>query len=208
MSNVSSFEKSSRTVGALLLAAGFSRRFGDSKLQTKLASGQTVFAQTLARIATATPNIMVVTRDQLSQVRQDISLQTNCNITTLLCPDSDKGMGHTLAYGMSHIPAWDACLVCLGDMPFITTQTYEKLLSALRSNGIVQPVFNDQIGNPIGFGSRFYTALQRVTGDTGGRAVVKANRDHIIRIAIDDPAILQDIDTPADLTRLDSGDNR
>lgn len=199
--------KGADTVGALVLAAGFSRRFGDSKLQTTLGNGRTVFAQTLARIAAATPNIIVVTRVQLTQVQHDISQQTNGNITTLLCPDSDQGMGHTLAYGMAHIKDWDACLVCLGDMPFIRTQTYQTLLSQLRTNRILQPAFEDQIGNPIGFGSQFFPALRRVSGDTGGRDVVKANCEHIHRISIDDPAILQDIDTPADLARLDNGDN-
>lgn len=197
------------TVGALVLAAGFSRRFGAIKLQAKLASGQTVFAQTLARIAAATPHIVVVTREQLIQVRQDIFQQSDRHITTLLCPDSDRGMGHTLAYGFRHIPDdWDGCLVCLGDMPFVTTQTYQTLLAELHSDLIIQPAFEDQIGNPIGFGSQFFAVLRRVTGDTGGRDVVKTNRDAIRRVSINDPAILQDIDTPADLARLDGADDR
>ncbi|MDP1930713.1 MAG: nucleotidyltransferase family protein [Gammaproteobacteria bacterium] len=190
------------TVGALLLAAGFSRRFGDVKLRARLHNGSTVFSQTLARLAAATPNILVVTRDDLPDVTLTVEQLGSTTVRAVVCPDSHLGMGHTLAFGMNRIPNWDACLVCLGDMPFISTATYRQLLDALRSDAITLPRIEGQIGNPAGFGSDFYPALRKVLGDTGGREVVQANRERIQYITVPDSAVLQDIDTPEDLARL------
>ena len=187
------------TVGALILAAGFSRRFGHVKLRAGLQNGSTVFAQTLARIAAATPNVLVVTRSDLVDIAQ---VAEHLGITTVSCPDAQLGMGHTIAFGMQRIPDWDACLVCLGDMPFIRTDTYGELLAAMRSDVITIPQHEGQTGNPVGFCRLFFPALRLVQGDTGGRDVLQANREHVRQVPVCDPAIFQDIDTPEDLARL------
>lgn len=187
------------TVGALILAAGFSRRFGDVKLRAHLHSGNTVFAQTLARIAAATPNVVVVTRSDLVDV---VRATEHLGMAAINCPDAHLGMGHTLAFGMQRIPDWDASLVCLGDMPFIRTDTYAALLAALHSDAITLPQHEGRTGNPVGFGNIFFPALRLAQGDTGGRDVLQTNREHIRKVVVNDPAIFQDIDTPEDLERL------
>ncbi len=185
-------------VGVIVLAAGFSRRFGAIKLNAPLNNGETVIAQTLSRIRAATDNVIVVTRPEL------LSLVINNGgdtLTTLLCPDSDRGMGHTLAYGIKQIEDWDGCLVCLADMPFIETQTYRTLLSQLRESSILVPEYEGKRGNPVGFGSQWFTELANSSGDTGARELMKREQTHVTRFAVDDSAILKDIDTPEDLVR-------
>ncbi|MDO9319382.1 MAG: nucleotidyltransferase family protein [Gammaproteobacteria bacterium] len=199
--------------GVLLLAAGFSRRFGDIKLQARLRNGSSVFEQTLARIAAATPRILVVTRPDLTEVplaTQRIAqgpgmdrLGERVRIDVVQCPDAHLGMGHTLAFGMAHLPDWKGCLVCLGDMPFIATTTYAQMLAALRRDRILLPQYEGETGNPVGFGCDFFPALRTVQGDTGGRDVVRVNREHVQLLTVSDAAILQDIDTPEDMLRLD-----
>lgn len=191
-----------RTVGALILAAGFSRRFGDVKLRARLDNGSTVFAQTLARVAAATPNILVVTRDDLSDITLAVEQLHGETVRVVSCPDAQLGMGHTLACGVNRIPDWDACLVCLGDMPFIKTETYRVLLDALRRDAITIPQHEGRNGNPAGFGSVFFSALRDVQGDTGGREVLQANHASVRLVPVNDPAIFQDVDTPEDLARL------
>jgi CTP:molybdopterin cytidylyltransferase MocA len=55
----------------------------------------------------------------------------------------------------------------------------------------------------VGFGRDFFPALRAVKGDTGGRDLVRANRERVQLLPVGDAAILQDIDTPEDLARLD-----
>ncbi|MGJ8689550.1 MAG: nucleotidyltransferase family protein [Gammaproteobacteria bacterium] len=187
-----------KKVGVIVLAAGFSRRFGAIKLNAKLNDGSTVIAQTLSRIRAASDNVVVVTRPELLTL---VLENGSDSLTTLICPNSDKGMGHTLAYGIKHIRDWAGCLVCLADMPFITTETYQMLLNQLHEESILVPMFEGQRGNPVGFGAQWFEQLANSSGDVGARDLMKQEQVNITRVAVDDPAILQDIDTPEDLVR-------
>jgi molybdenum cofactor cytidylyltransferase len=52
-------------------------------------------------------------------------------------------------------------------------------------------------GNPVAFGRRHLPQLLALAGDRGARDIV---RDNIVNeVAVDDPGILLDIDTPPDL---------
>jgi molybdenum cofactor cytidylyltransferase len=52
-------------------------------------------------------------------------------------------------------------------------------------------------GNPVAFSRRHLPQLLALTGDRGARGIV---RDNIVNeVAVDDPGILLDIDTPPDL---------
>lgn len=184
--------------GVLLLAAGFSRRFGAVKLGATLQNGETVIARTLARIRATGAPLRVVTRPEL----QDLLLASGARSEELvLCADADLGMGHTLAAGMRALPGWEACLVCLGDMPFIQSDTYVRLLQSLHGERITIPTFAGVRGNPVGFGAQWFASLLESTGDTGARDIVRGHPESIDCVAVDDPAILKDIDTPEDLAR-------
>jgi molybdenum cofactor cytidylyltransferase len=185
-------------VGALILAAGFSHRFGSVKLDAKLNNGETVFAQTLRRVGAAIPNYKVVTRPELMELLRPTESQLNAY------DRAEEGMGASLAYGISLVSEWQACLVCLADMPFIEVATYRQLAESLQQDNIVIPFHGEQAGNPVGFGRKFYSDLSRLKGDAGGRAVVKANPEAVISINTEDAAILYDIDTPADLDKYQS----
>lgn len=184
--------------GAVLLSAGFSNRFGGLKLLAKLKSGVTVFAQTYSQLHPAVSDILVVTRpdleDQLRQFSQEL----------LIFGSAENGMGSTLAFAMQNVPAWDSVLVCLGDMPFIKTSTYQQIAAASDSESIVVPLYKGQKGNPVSFGSRFFSDLQNLSGDFGAREVLKRYPQAIKTIELSDDAVLDDIDTPADLKRLQS----
>ncbi|MBM88998.1 MAG: hypothetical protein CMQ41_11540 [Gammaproteobacteria bacterium] len=182
-------------VGAIILAAGFSNRFGSTKLTAKLYNGATVFEQTLKRVRSAIPNYAVVTRPVLSEKLKPY--EDNLNIFE----NAEMGMGASLAYGIKLANSWNACLVCLADMPFIQIETYSAIANELRGNNIVIPVHKKKIGNPVGFGKNFFADLMNLSGDSGGRTIIQANQNAIVRLATDDSAILQDIDTQADLEK-------
>lgn len=188
-----------KKVGALLLAAGFSNRFGSAKLLARLDSGNSVFSQTFSRLSSVVPDIKVVTRPELTD---ELKLQ---NVDLIVFPDAQRGMGASLAFGMQQVPhQWDACLICLADMPFIKPATYQTLVNSAQADRIVVPVFEDKPGNPVVFGRQFFAQLQSLSGDAGGKPVLKQHREKVVRLTVDDPAVLSDIDTPKDLEELQS----
>jgi molybdenum cofactor cytidylyltransferase len=197
-------QTSSLRTGAVVLAAGFSRRFGSTKLRAPLSNGHTVFEQTLSRLAAATSNIIVVTRDGLDDIQHSIVGLHGNTVQIVVCAEASQGMGHTLACGIEQINDWDACLICLGDMPFIKTSTYAQLLAALTQDTIVVPTYEGKNGHPVGFGQNFFQPMRELNGDTGAKRVVEAHSEKVTYLPLEDPAILQDIDTPEDLKRLES----
>ena len=185
-------------VGALLLAAGFSKRFGGTKLFAELESGQQVVAQTYQRIRAAVEQVIIVTRPELEA---EITALTAAPV---VFAESDRGMGATLAFGVNEITklGWDACLVCLADMPFIQTETYADIAANTASNQITIPTYQGKYGNPVAFGCEFFSDLSALTGDAGGRPVIRRHQSAVLEVPLDDSAILADIDTPQDLAAL------
>ena len=184
-----------KPVGAIVLAAGFSNRFGSSKLLAGLSSGKTVFQQTVERIAEAFPERFVITRPEMVAALQGLAQGTSI----LSFEHADQGMGATLAFAAQQIEDWDGCVVCLGDMPFIKTSTYRRIAKLVTAGSIVTPTFDSKIGNPVAFGKNLYTDLKALTGDSGGRKLTSIY-PHVVReLQVADPGILHDIDTPEEL---------
>ncbi len=186
-------------VGALVLAAGFSNRFGSIKLLAELDDGVTVVQRTLDEISQALEHSVVITRPELRDV-----LAPYCE-ELVVFHDAEKGMGATLGFGIQQLRDWDAALVCLADMPFIKSDSYRRIATAVTPDNIVVPRFRGQPGNPVAFGTRFFPDLAGLSGDSGGRDVMRANTAQRVLLDLDDPALLQDIDTPSDLVRLQAG---
>jgi molybdenum cofactor cytidylyltransferase len=184
-----------KTVGAIVLAAGFSSRFGSSKLLAELSSGKTVFQQTVERVAEAFPERFVITRPKMVAALQELAEGTSI----LSFEHADQGMGATLAFAAQQIGDWDGCVVCLGDMPFIETATYRRIAELVTTGSIVTPTFDSKMGNPVAFGKNLYTDLEALTGDSGGRKLTSMYPQSVRELQVSDPGILHDIDTPEEL---------
>lgn len=186
--------------GAILLAAGFSRRYGSVKLNAQLPGGLTILQQSFTNIAQAFDEVIVAGRKDLFDLGTYDALGLNPdNHKLVLCTDAESGMGHTLACGADAIPShWQACFVCLGDMPFIAPATLRSLQHYVTEQSLVVPVWHQQQGHPIGFGRDYFDALRQCRGDTGARHVLR-DATAITRVDVNDPGVIQDIDRPEDL---------
>jgi molybdenum cofactor cytidylyltransferase len=99
--------------------------------------------------------------------------------------------------------AADGWVIALGDMPRIRPATIKKVVHALEQGaGIVVPVFAGERGHPVGFDRRFRAELLDLTGDAGARTIVHAHPSEVRRLDVDDPAVVQDVDTVEDARRL------
>ena len=189
------------TIGLLVLAAGRSSRFGSDKRLALLNDGRTLLHTTLSSaIASGLPVRVCLPykNEELVEQFQRLGVEKIIN-----CPRSDRGMGFSLAESVSKCYDWDGLLVILADMPFVKTETYLSLASAVRDGAICIPVFEGNPGNPVAFGHRFFSSLEKLDGDVGAKNVVQANTQSIIEIPVSDKGILIDIDTPADVVNSD-----
>ena len=184
----------------ILLAAGRGRRFDPQGLRNKLlqplAGGAPVVVASACNLLSVFPRVIAVVPPQDGGVAAALRA-LGCEVT--LCEEADSGMAASLVTAIAHsLPQADAWLVALGDMPYVAPSTLRALLAAVEAGAdIAAPVFAERRGNPVAFGARHLPALLALTGEHGARALLKSSS--VVEVAVDDPGILRDIDTPGDL---------
>lgn len=183
---------------AILLAAGFSRRFGSQKLLARLADGRFVVEAAASNLLAGAGSVIAVTgRDErLMRVLGD------CGCQVVVNAEAEAGMGTSVGAGVRASAGAGGWLIALGDMPYIRPATIALVLNAVNDDaGIVIPVFDRLRGHPVAFGGNFGGELMALRGDRGARGVVAAHPDRVTLLPVDDPAVLADIDTPDDLEK-------
>jgi molybdenum cofactor cytidylyltransferase len=186
-------------IAGILLAAGRGARFDSSGKQNKLlqvlASGDSVARTSARHMLAALPTVLAAVRPGNPTLAAQLA-GAGCRVA--VCATAEQGMGATLAFAMEQLREADAWLIALADMPSVQASTLQSLRDALQDGAdIVQPTYRGAPGNPVGFSRLHLAQLLQLGGDQGARALLKAHP--VTRIAVEDPGILQDIDTPADL---------
>ena len=168
-------------IGAIILAAGSSRRFGEDKRKARLTNGKMLVEQTLDNVLPHFDAVMLTLR------KGDIEFQKTLDanyaeqaLTIYLAPDSALGMGHSLANTMSQINGWEGVFVFLADMPHVSGTTVESLVEALQGDRIVIPLHDGQRGHPVGFGRDFFDQLSVLEGDVGAKVALTTKGGNII----------------------------
>lgn len=192
------------TIGAIILAAGSSRRFGDDKRKSVLETGKTVLATCIENADACFDEVLVVLRFGDREYANELSHAFDRPAITFFCaPDSAKGMAHSLANAIAGVKDWDAAIIFLGDMPYLTIETIrlmlEKYTDSAGQEPIIVPTHGGEQGHPVMFHHRYFTAIEQLEGDQGARSVIQENAAKVIEVPVDDTGILRDIDTHADL---------
>lgn len=186
----------------ILLAAGFSRRFGSAdKLLQPLPDSRPIALASAENLIKAIPMSIAVVRPENKVL---ITLLQRAGLEVVFCNESDQEMADSLTTAIrfsTHLNgANNGFVIALADMPYIQPTTIASVAAELGIGaGIVIPTFNGQRGHPVGFSARFRDALENLHGDEGARSIIKRNPDEVCMLPTDDAGILADIDTPEDL---------
>jgi molybdenum cofactor cytidylyltransferase len=114
-------------------------------------------------------------------------------------------MSTSLRAGIAAAGPVSAALICLGDMPRIEARHLDAVSDAFRAGDpdqIIVPICDRKRGNPVLWPSCYFSEIAELSGDVGARALIDRHADQVRLLAIDDPAILVDVDTPAALAEL------
>ena len=184
----------------ILLAAGISRRFGAAdKLLHSLPDGRPIALAAAYNLVQALPvSIAVVQPDnpQLAQLLHDAGLH--------VLPCASAGMADSLAAAVKACDRFAAApgyVVALADMPYLRAQTIAAVAEGLRHAPICAPLFEGKRGHPVAFATALRDELLALHGDEGARSVLQRYKTEVRLLDCDDPGVLADIDTPADLGR-------
>ncbi|GAB4528145.1 MAG: molybdenum cofactor cytidylyltransferase [Anaerolineae bacterium] len=188
-------------VGAVILAAGASTRFGRPK-QLLPWWGDTLLGHvTDVVLASGADPVVLVLGHQADACRAALGQRP---VRVLVNPDWAEGQSTSVRAGLSALPAnVSAALFLLADQPGITPAVIDALIQHHQATlaPVVWPEYQGRRGNPVLFDRVTFPDLMRLTGDTGGRPVLESYAMHAVRVPVSTPGILFDIDTPDDYTR-------
>lgn len=183
----------------ILLAAGAGRRFGGAKLLHPGINGEALGLAALRPLQAVSGRVIAVVAPGQPRLA---ALFAQAGADVVECAQAHRGLGASLACGVRAAPAgpW---LVALADMPRIQAATIAAVAAALAAGApLAAPAYRGRRGHPVGFAARFFPALSALDGDEGARGLLQAHAAELTLVPTDDPGVLIDIDTPADLARL------
>jgi molybdenum cofactor cytidylyltransferase len=193
-----------RRVAAVVLAAGRSTRMGAvNKMIAEIGGKPLVRIAAEQAIASKASPVIVVTGHEREKVEAALD---GLNVRFANNPDYADGLGTSLRTGIAAVPAEaDGAVVLLGDMPQIDAALIDKLVAAFdpeKGALVVVPTIEGRRGNPVIWARRFFPDLMAVTGDVGARHVIGNVAEAVAEVAVSDPAITVDVDTPDVLARI------
>ncbi|HEV7997682.1 MAG TPA: molybdopterin-binding/glycosyltransferase family 2 protein [Stellaceae bacterium] len=191
-------------IGALLLAAGQSRRMGGPNKLLEEIDGTPMVARVAQRLlaSRARPLVAVLGNkaDEIDAALGKLPIERVRN------PDFAEGLSTSLRRGIAAFPEdLDGALVCLGDMPLVTGRHIDRLIAAfnpLEGRAIIVPTRRGKRGNPVLWARRFFAEMAQIAGDVGARHLIGEHAELVAEVEMDDDAILVDIDTPEALEAL------
>ena len=184
-------------VGALILAAGDSRRMGRPKALLTL-SGRTFLEILLDRFAQAgVAPILVVLGLAAEEIRNVVKLSL---ARVVVNPDPSRGQLSSIHCGLDALAPGevDALFIAPVDTPRVRVATLQKMTEGLSAHPLVVPVHQGKRGHPVLFSASLFPALKQAPFYQGARAVVHATPDRL-DLPCDDPAVLEDFDAPGQL---------
>ena len=196
-------------LGAVLLAAGLSRRWQESqgafegRCENKLLAafnGRPMVCYALDALAMlGTERTAVVTANgQIAALALDAGAQVVHNA------EPQRGIGHSIALGAEAMRGMDALLLMAADQPLLTGESLCRLAKAYAESEKGLACLRDEThwGNPAIFGARYFETLRELDGDKGAKRILRAYEDDLLIVPCAHPHELEDADDPETLMRI------
>jgi molybdenum cofactor cytidylyltransferase len=189
----------------IILAAGEGKRMGKVKLTLPLSNKKLIEWVLQAAKLTPLDKYFLVVRPEDKEI---IEIGKNWGAEIVLNPEYKSGMSTSIRKALSQIPSEDVegFFIILGDQPLINPSILYKMLLAFTpgKKEIVVPFYKDKQGNPVLFDGYWKEELMGLTGDIGGRVLIKAHPKRIKKVKMLNEFILLDIDREEDYEKIKS----
>lgn len=191
-------------IDVIYLAAGFSSRFRSNKLLYEF-EGKPLYRHGLDMLLAARKDCVSICRitvvTQYTEIEQYVeALPENQAglIRYALNSHSERGISSSLQIGILADAGCqaDAYLFCVADAPYLSKETLIGMVIAFEEGekGILCAKADGKRGNPVIFNKKYRQELLALTGDLGGRQILRNHPDDIKEFLIKNPLELVDID--------------
>ena len=212
----------------IYLAAGNSRRFGKNKLLVEW-NGRPLYEYGLNTLKEAVKDR---TDSEILLVSQYPNiLQAHPEVVCVYSPKSTEGLSWSIRAGIEcvlgreqkreqqqecrRLPDWQEgdhwLLFLTADQPLVEKETIQNLLlqadNAERLTSgktrIIRARYAGKEGSPVLFHASLIPELQQLSGDEGGRSVIRAHREEMEFVDVADERQMTYVDTVEDLEKLE-----
>lgn len=188
-----------RSVAAILLAAGRSRRMGRCKQLLPLGD-TTVMGRCLDTLLRGGIDAIAVVVSATGHDVADAALAYPVRV--VINPDSAGDMASSVRIGRDALEtSYSGVIIALCDYPLITPATITTLAHqhATSPGSIIMPTYRESRGHPLLIPRKI---LEELAADMTLRDLLRINPARISTVAVNDPGILMDMDTPEDFARV------
>ena len=181
---------------AIILAAGTSSRMGNRNKLIALWKGEPIIKQVVQNVLkSGVKEIRLVTGFEKEKIEDTL---IDYDVNTVHNLDFNSGMTSSIQTGVR--ATHSGVLICLGDMPAIETEIYNKVLPlSAEEKSIRIPVHKGRRGNPVYFSEHFRQELLAHAAPEGCKEVILANEAFVTEVKVESDHIFKDIDVPSDL---------
>lgn len=188
--------------GVVLLAAGGSKRLGQSKQLVEFGGETLVHRAARLALATAPHDAVLVLGAHADAV---LAGAATLALRPVQCADWEHGMGRSLRAGLAALSADCAgALVLLCDQPDLDAGHLHALVAAWRRDPsrAAASAFAGLLGVPALLPRAWFAELAALDGDRGARDLLRQRAAEVHAVAC--APLARDIDVPADLHTLPS----
>ena len=141
---------------------------------------------------------------QYERILEELALLVKAGrLQTVFSPDSEKGISYTIRAGIEAAEKQnaDACACFVADQPYLKEETAERFLESMeRQKAPLGCVFcGGESGNPAWFSKPYFSELKELSGDCGGKKVLKRHWESVILFRVEAAWELKDLDRKEDL---------
>lgn len=180
------------TIGAVVPAAGRSRRMGREKVL--LAFGRSTMLETvLAKLrAAGVEKAVVVVRSDLPEAAARAHA---AGAGVVVNPRPEGEMIESIRLGLAALPAdLDGFFVWPADHPAVLASTLEQLLARGARERAVLPAYEGRRGHPALVGADLRAPVGEIPEQEGLRRLWRDRPDAVQEVAVDDPGVVENLD--------------
>ena len=195
-------------ISAILLAAGQSSRMnGENKLSKEI-DGIPLIKYAIKNILGSSVDELIIVLGYERKVIESL-IDINKKTKVIFNKNFKDGIASSIKAGIGKISKKsDAFFICLGDMPNVNQNIYNKLIKTRskynkklkieHKKEIIIPTNQGQKGNPVLFSKFMKDKFKNIEGDFGAKKIIELYEQKVLNVPIDNDGINLDFDTKED----------
>ena len=190
-------------IALIYLAGGNSKRFGSNKLIYSI-EGKSMFLHLLERLDELCEQQDNYELFVVTQYKEIINTAKKMGIKSVFFKESAKGISYTIREGLLYAMEFahkkglslEKAAFFVADQPYLTQKTAKDILDKANNSqkGIACASYANEAGNPVVFDKKYFGDLLNLSGDVGGRSILRENISDVLFVEVSEKAELEDID--------------